>query len=174
MTKRLHLLIAAAACVGTLAAGVGASGVATASAQTRSALVQRHDAVARPATAAATTKFLLHAGLAYYAFDHYIWRPYKAGDLHGFTHKIKIIEAGLAAAFVYHEAKLMITDAKGSKLLSSLAVPITAVVAKLSNLKSDITGGNLDSVSNVQSDLGSIKQQSNSKGVVIKEIASSV
>jgi hypothetical protein len=174
MTKRVHLLIAVAACVGMLAAVAAGSGAATASAQSRSVLVQRHDAVAHPATAAATTKFLLHAGLAYYAFDHYIWKPFKAGDLHGFTHKIKIVEAGLAAAFVYHEAKLMITDAKGSKLLSSLAVPITAVVAKLSSLKSDISGGNLNSVSNVQSDLGSIKQQSNSKGVMIKEIASSI
>jgi hypothetical protein len=174
MTRRLSLLIAVAACVGTLVSAAAGSGVVPALAQNRTALVARHDAVARPATAVATTKFLLHAGLAYYAFDHYIWQPYKGGDLHGFTHKLKIIEAGVAAVFVYHEAKLMITDAKNSKVLSSLATPIAAVVAKLSNLKSDISGGNLNALSGVQSGLGSIKQQSGSKGVVIKEIAHSL
>ncbi len=90
------------------------------------------------------TKFLLHAGIAYYVFDHYIWKPFKAGDLHGFTHAFKIAKAGFAALFVYHEVKLMIADVKSSKLLSFLATPITAVVAKLESLKSDITGGNLN------------------------------
>jgi hypothetical protein len=174
MTKHLHSLIAVVACVGMLVLATGGTDVASAFAQNRPALVVQHDAVARPATAAATAKFLLHAGLAYYVFDHYIWKPYKAGDLHGFTHKLTIIKAGLAALFVYHEAKLMITDVKGSKVLSFLATPITALVAKLSSLKSDVTGGHFNSVNSVQSSLGSIKQQSNGKGIHIKELVQSI
>ena len=67
-----------------------------------------------------STKFLLHAGIAYYVFDHFIWKPYRAGDLHGFTHAFTIAKAAIAALFVYHEAKLMATDVKGSKSLKFL------------------------------------------------------
>ena len=52
--------------------------------------------------------------------------------------------------------------------------PIQAVVAKLESLKSDIAGGHLNAVNAVQSQLGSIKQQSNAKGAVIKEITHSL
>ena len=64
-------------------------------------------------------------------FDHYIWKPFKAGDLHGFLNAFTIAKAALAAVFVYHEVKLMVTDGTASKLLSFLATPITAVVVKL-------------------------------------------
>ena len=162
------------ACAGTLMFAAGGSDVASAFAQNRPALVVHHDATAHAATAAATAKFLLHAGIAYYVFDHYIWKPFKAGDLHGFTHAFTIGKAVLAAVFVYHEVKLMVTDVKASKLLSFLATPITLVVAKLESLKSDITGGHLNALNGVQSGLGGIKQQSNAKGAVIKEITHSL
>ena len=63
-------------------------------------------------------------GAAYYVFDHFIWRPYRAGDLHGFTHMVKIAKAALAALFVYHEVELMAGDVKNSKTLSFLTAPI--------------------------------------------------
>jgi hypothetical protein len=172
--RRSQVLLAVLACAGTLVFAAGGGDVASALAKNRPALVVHHDATARVATAAATAKFLLHAGIAYYVFDHYIWKPFRAGDLHGFTHAFTIAKAALAAVFVYHEVKLMITDVKGSKLLSFLATPITAVVAKLSSLKSEITGGHLNALNGVQSQLGGIKQQSNSKGAVIKEITHSL
>ena len=173
MLRRVQLLMALVGCVGVL--GLAGAGAASASvAHSRPAAIERVDVVAHPATAAAVAKFVLHAGIAYYVFDHYIWKPFKAGDLHGFTHAFTIGKAALAALFVYHEVKLMITDVKASKLLSFLATPITAVVAKLSALKSDITGGHLNAVNTVQSQLGAIKQQSNAKGAVIKEITHSL
>ena len=134
----------------------------------------RVEAVAHPATAAAVTKFLLHAGAAYYVFDHFIWKPYRAGDLHGFTHLVKIAEAGVAALFVYHEVKLMAGDVKNSKSLSFLTAPIAITVGKLSALKSAIHSGDLSSVVSMQSELGSIKQQAAGKGVAIKEIEHAV
>jgi len=173
MLRRVQLSIALVGCVGVL--GLAGAGAASASiAHSRPAAIEHVDVVAHPATVAATAKFLLHAGIAYYVFDHYIWKPFKAGHLHGFTHAFTIAKAALAAVFVYHEVKLMITDVKGSKLLSFLATPITAVVAKLSSLKSEVTGGHLNALNGVQSQLGGIKQQSNSKGAVIKEITHSL
>ena len=174
MLRRVQLSMALVGCVGALGLG-GATAAASASvAHSRPVAIERVDVVAHPATAAATAKFLLHAGIAYYVFDHYIWKPFRAGDLHGFTHAFTIAKASLAAVFVYHEVKLMVTDVKASKLLSFLATPITAVVAKLESLKSDITGGHLNALTGVQSQLGSIKQQSNAKGAVITEITHSL
>jgi hypothetical protein len=126
--------------------------------------------LAHPATALAVTKFLLHAGIAYYVFDHYIYKPWKAGELHGFTHVLTIAKAGLAALFVYHELKVMAGDVKDSKLLTFLTAPIALAITKLSALKSAITGGNLNAIGMVEGELGSIKQQAGSKGILIKEI----
>ncbi len=171
MARRLQLLIALAACAGVFAIASSASAAAP---HSKPLAIVRVDAVAQPATALAVTKFLLHAGIAYYVFDHYIWKPWKAGDLHGFTHAFTIAKAAVAALFVYHEVKLMAGDVKGSKLLSFLTAPIAAVITKLDSLKSAITGGNLNAVGAVDGGLGAIQSQANSKGVVIKEIEHAV
>ena len=167
MARRVQLLMALIGCVGIFAIAANASASVT---HTRPVAIVRVDAAARPHTALAVTKFVLHAGIAYYVFDHYIWKPFKAGDLHGFTHAFTIAKAAIAALFVYHEVKLMAEDVKGSKLLTFLTAPIAAVIAKLESLKSAITGGNLSAIGTVDSGLGSIQQQASKKGVLIKEI----
>jgi hypothetical protein len=54
----------------------------------------------------AKTKFLLHAGLAFGAFHHFIWKPIRDGALaHPFRHKLALIKAGLASLFVAHDLK---------------------------------------------------------------------
>jgi hypothetical protein len=172
MSRRFPSTLAVLACAGMFTfTGPGAGLAAAASAHNRPALIVRHNATAHPAS---TLGFLAHAGLAYYVFDHYIYKPYKAGDLtHGFTHKLKLVEAGLAAVFVYHEMKLAITDVKGSKL-AFLAVPITALVAKLSGLGSKLGGGDTSALSGVEGDLGAIQSQAGAKGFNIKQIQHSI
>lgn len=173
MRRQVQLLIALVGCVGVL--GVAASASASASVAHRQPVaIVRVDAGVAPHTAVAVTKFLLHAGIAYYVFDHYIWKPFKAGDLHGFTHAFTIAKAVVAAVFVYHEVKLMAGDVKGSKTLSFLTAPIAAVIAKLESLKSAITGGNSGAISTINGSLGAIESQAGAKGVVIKQIVQSV
>ena len=171
MVRRLQVLVALLACVGAFAIATGASATASVP-HSRPVAIER--VVAHPATALAVTKFLLHAGITFYVFDHYIYKPFKAGDLHGFTHAFTIAKAALAALFVYHEIKVMAADVKDSKLLSFLATPITAAITKLKSLGTAIKGGNLNVIGGIQSSLGAIKQQSNAKGVVIKEIVHSI
>jgi hypothetical protein len=170
MSRRFQTVLAVLACAGMLTfTGVGA-GIA-ASTHARPTAVVRHNATAHPAS---TAGFLVHAGLAYYVFNHYIWQPYKAGSLtHGFTHKLKLVEAGLAAVFVYHEMKDAISDVKSSKL-AFLAVPLTAVVAKLSGLGSTLSGGNTGALTGVNGSLSSIQQQAGAKGFVIKQVEHSI
>jgi hypothetical protein len=172
MRRRAQLLMALVGCLGALAIAASASASAAAP-HSRPTAIVRVDAAARPHTAVAVTKFLLHAGIAYYVFDHYIWKPYKAGDLHGFTHAFTIGKALLAAVVVVHEVKLMAGDVKGSKLLSSLTAPIAAVSAKLGSLKSEISG-NSSALGTINGGLGSIESLAGAKGVVIKQITQSV
>jgi hypothetical protein len=171
MIRRMQLLLALLGCAAVFAVAASASASVP---HSRPLAIVRVDGAARPATAVAVAKFLLHAGIAYYVFDHYIWKPYKAGDLHGFTHAFTIAKAAIAALFVWHEVKLMAGDVQGSKVLSFLATPITAVIAKLDSLKSAITGGNLGAIGTVDSGLGSIQKQAGGKGVLIKEIVHAI
>jgi len=169
MTRRVQTLLAIVGCLGVFAIA-GGSAAAASVGRAQPARVVRVEAVAHPANAAAVAKFLLHAGAAYYVFDHFIWQPYRAGHLHGFTHFATIAKAAIAALFVYHEMKVMAGDVKASKSLKFLLAPIAIAVGKLSALKSAIHGGDLSSIVSMQGELGSIKQQAGSKGVLIKEI----
>ena len=107
----------------------------------------------------ATTKFAIHAGLAFGAFHHWIYKPIKAGGLRNPTaHKLALVKAGLAAVFVYHELKVAADDAKSSKLLSPLVAPLTAAGDKLSSLKTSIAHGSVNEadIESVNSQLGQI------------------
>jgi hypothetical protein len=120
----------------------------------------------------AKTKFLLHAGLAFGGFHHFIYLPVKAGDLrHPFLHKLTLIKAGLAALFVYHELKLAAVDAKSSKLLSALFSPLTLVASKLAALKGALTSGSASpsSITGLNSQLSQIGNTAASKGQSISQ-----
>ncbi len=177
MSRCLRIQLAVFICLGVLALAGGAT--ASARLVRADAAVAAHVAAqarpgARPASVVAAGEFLVHAGAAYYVFEHYIWTPYKAGDLHGFTHVLTIAKAGLAALFVYHEVKVMAGDIKHVKALAFLAAPVAVVIAKLGSLKSAITGGSLKPIGTVQGELGTIERQAGAKGVVIKQIVHSL
>jgi len=54
------------------------------------------------------------------------------------------LKAGLAALFAYHEAKIAVTDAQSSPLLSKLVAPLTALQRQLSGLSGRLKSGVLD------------------------------
>lgn len=117
----------------------------------------------------AKTKFALHAGLAFGAFHHFIYKPVKAGDLkHPFSHKAALVKAGLAVLFVKHEVGLALHDAQSSPLLRKLVSPITALEAKIGELKS---GGKINptAVTQANGSIGSIKQGASSAGQPVTE-----
>jgi hypothetical protein len=115
---------------------------------------------------------MLHAGLAFGAFHHFIYLPIKAGALkHPFLHKLTLIKAGLAALFVYHELKLAATDAQSSKLLRTLFAPLTFVANKLRALKDSIVSGgaNPSDITGLSSQLSQISSTAASKGQPISQ-----
>lgn len=166
MLRRSAVLLAVVGCIAAL--GVAGCGSKTSSSSSN------NPAAAAPATTTSThfakTKFVFHAGLAFGAFHHFIYEPFKAGDFkHPFSHKLVIVEAGLAAGFVYHELKLAATDVKSSKILSTLFAPLTIVADKAKSLVSQVRGGNTAQVDGVNSSLASIKSTAASNGQSITD-----
>jgi hypothetical protein len=135
--------LATVGCVAVLAlAGCGSSSTTT------SAGTASHAGSAAASSSSIslpTTKFVLHAGLAFGAFHHFIYLPIKAGVLrHPLSHKFTLVKAGLAVLFVAHELRLAVADAQASKVLRPVVAPLTAAVNKLEGLKSSITGGSVN------------------------------
>jgi hypothetical protein len=124
----------------------------------------------------AKTKFVLHAGLAFGAFHRYIYKPARAGDFsHPFSHKLKLIKAALAAAFIYHELGLALHDAQASPTLSKLVAPITALEARVHGLGGELRHGppSGSALSSADGSISAIKSQAAGAGQPITEQAPS-
>lgn len=167
MTTWFSGALAMVACAAVLAlAGCGSSG----SSASPSSASGTAAASATSSTSLPTAKFVLHAGLAFGAFHHWIYQPIKAGALkHPFEHKLALIKAGLAALFVTHELRLAVNDAKASKVLRPVVAPLTAAADKLEGLKSSITGGSVN-----PSDLGGVNTQLSQAGQAAKSAGASI
>ncbi len=170
MSRSLRGALVVLCCVLTLAlAGCGASSSSSASSAGAGGT---GTAAATSSVALPTTKFLLHAGLAFGAFHHWIYQPIRAGALrHPFSHKLALIKAGLAALFVSHELRLAVQDARASKVLKPVVAPLTAAANKLEGLKSAITGGSVNpsALDGIDSQLGQAGQAAQSAGHAIQD-----
>jgi hypothetical protein len=168
MSRRFTGALVAVCCVAVLVlAGCGSSGSSSSSSAGTAAGTTSSSSPSLP-----TAKFVLHAGLAFGAFHHWIYGPIKAGALkHPFSHKLALIKAGLAALFVSHELRLAVEDAKASKLLKPVVAPLTAAASKLEGLKSSITGGSVNpsELDGVNSQLSQAGQAAQSAGQSIRE-----
>jgi hypothetical protein len=127
-----------------------------------------------PAAAATTLKFVLHAGLAFGAFHHWIYKPLKSGQLTSgglLHHKLALVKAGLAGLFAYHELQIAYADAQASPVLSRLLAPLNALGAKLAGLGSALRGGHVDpgAISAANGDVASLSSQAQQAGVTIKD-----
>jgi hypothetical protein len=110
------------------------------------------------------TKFVLHAGLAFGAFHHFVYKPYKAGTLHGFG---PLAKAGLAGLFTVHELRLAKADAESSPTLCHLAAPFdqagAAISAAVSKIKSGrATEADMDTLNN---DVAAVQNGAQADGV---------
>lgn len=121
-------------------------------------------------------KFVANAGIAFGAFHHFIYQPYKAGDLqHPLQHKKATLLAIAAAGVTYNRLKAAIEDAKASPTLSKLVTPLNALLASVTGLAAKVksgglSGGSLDSISGA---MGTLSGQSASAGSVIKDVVPS-
>jgi hypothetical protein len=119
------------------------------------------------------TKFVLHAGLAYGAFHHFVYSKLKSGAFaSGASGRVRnLIEAGLAGAFTVHELKLAKQDAESSPTLCKVVAPFDEATAALSGMSSRLRSGDASSteVDQVNSTLTSVGQKAASAGVSIPD-----
>ena len=110
------------------------------------------------------TKFVLHAGLGFGAFHHFIYAPYQAGTLHGV---VALSKAGLAALFSVHEMKLAKADAESSPTLCHLAAPFDAASAAISGSASQIKSGKVSSqdIDTMNNDVNAVQRGAQDDGV---------
>lgn len=172
MIKSTTLVLAVVLCSAAVGLSACGSGSSSTSSGGGSAAAGATTSAASSSISLPTTKFLLHAGLAFGAFHHWIYRPIKAGALrHPFSNKLTLIKAGLAALFVSHELRIAVADAKASKVLRPVVAPLTAAADKLAALKSSITGGSVNptDLDGINTQLGRAGQTAQSAGQAIKE-----
>jgi hypothetical protein len=165
------LVLVTASCA---VAGCGSSGSGTSSSSSSGSAIAGSSATTASVGHLPTAKFVLHAGLAFGAFHHYIYKPFRAGTLLGgglFRHKLALLKAGLAGLFAYHELKLALADAKASRILSKLLSPVTALAAKLAALGSSLKSGHVDSSSlgSANAGVSGIVSQAKQNGVSISD-----
>jgi hypothetical protein len=124
------------------------------------------------------TRFLLHAGAAYFAFHHWIYNPYKAHAFaSGAPGRTKaIVKAAIAALFAVHELKVSYGIANGSHsaTLHALVSPINKLIALLqaagSKLKSNPSAYSDSTVNALNSSAGLLGTAASKAGYGIKDI----
>lgn len=160
MPRPVALMLAVVGCIAAF--GVAGCGSSNSSSSTATSTT----------THFAKTKFLFHAGLAFGAFHHFIYNPYRAGNFkHPLSHKLAVAKAALAATFVYHELNLAANDVRSSKLLSRLFAPLTIVASKIRGLGNPIKSGQDPGaeIAAANSSLASIKSTAASNGQPIRD-----
>lgn len=164
MKKRLFLLLF----VGTLLFGItmpAATGTAHAASHMKS-----HPALFDK------TRFAFHLGLAYFAFHHFVYKPYKAGSFKaGASHRTSsIIKAGVALLVTYHELKKAYDIAKGSSsgVLRALVKPLTGLITTANSVANKLRGGQYNDaeVKGIIDSANSFSKQATHNGISIKDI----
>lgn len=170
--RRALVLLGCLAAVALAGCGSGNSTTASSAAQGGTSGAAALSATSSNSISLPTTKFVVHAGLAFGAFHRWIYKPIKAGALrHPFSHKLDLIKAGLAALFVSHELRLAVQDAKASKVLRPVVAPLTAAAGKLESLKGSITGGSVNpsELDGINAQLSQAGQTAQSAGHAIQQ-----
>ncbi|GAC1515386.1 MAG: hypothetical protein NVS2B16_23730 [Chloroflexota bacterium] len=122
------------------------------------------------------TRFVFHLGLAYFAFHHFVYNPYRAGAFKkGAPHRTgRIIKAGVALLVTYHELKKAYDIAKGSnsRTLQALVKPLNGLVGRASHVADRLRGGQYDNteVTGLVTSANGFSRQATSNGISIKDV----
>lgn len=124
-----------------------------------------------------TARFALHAGIAFGAFHHFIYKPFKSGELKNpLSHKFAVLKAVAAGALTLHEVKAATEAAKSNPKLAKLAAPMTALGAGITAVIASAKSGkpNLNKLESSNSAINSIKSEASSAGAAVTEKTPSV
>ncbi|SRR5579875_2484682 len=120
------------------------------------------------------TRFVFDLGTAYYAFHHFIWNRYRAGQLN-MHHKFNLVKAGIAGLFAYSRLRSAYNIAVNgnSVLLHNMVAPLNALTSKAQNMGNTLKSGHLDtsSITDFNSSANSFQQAAKNNGFAFHDRA---
>lgn len=122
------------------------------------------------------TRFAAHLGVAYFAFHHFVLKPYQEHRFdNGADHRtVNIIKGGAAMLFAVHELKVAekISHNSNSKILHALDGKLVALGATFATVGSALHSGKFEpkAVDSVQSSTDDFGKDSAAAGEPIKDV----
>ncbi len=122
------------------------------------------------------TRFVFHLGLAYFAFHHFVYNPYKAGSFkaHSSHRTRSILAGGVALLVTYHELKSAYDIAKGSNsgVLRALVKPLNGLINTARRVAGRLRAGqyNDNEVKGIVNSANSFSKQATHNGINIRDI----
>jgi len=122
------------------------------------------------------TRFVAHLGVAYFAFHHWVWKPYKDGDFNsGAQHRVStIVKGGVALLFAVHEVKVAdkIAQTSNDPLLKKLDGGLSALEANFGSIGAKLKSGQFDpkDIEGLNTSANGVSTAAAADGAVIKDV----
>jgi hypothetical protein len=126
------------------------------------------------------TRFLAHLGVAYFAFHHWVLKPYEQGDFASAApHHVKaLVKGGVALLFAVHEVHVAEKVAAHSKdpLLQKLNAGLAGLIASFTSVGERMKAGqfNAGDVQQLDSQTGSLQSAAQANGTTIKDVPAAI
>ncbi|GAC1359835.1 MAG: hypothetical protein NVSMB31_20180 [Vulcanimicrobiaceae bacterium] len=122
------------------------------------------------------TRFVAHLGVAYFAFHHWVWNPYKEGKFQGGAeHRTaSIVKGGVALLFAYHEVKVAekIAQKSHDPLLQKLDGALGGLTGSFASVGAKLKSGHFDpkDIEGLNGATNAISSTAAAGGVTIKDV----
>ena len=139
--------------------------------------------VARPSPAGAfldKTRFLAHLGVAYFAFHHWVMKPYSQGAFAaGAPHRTAaVVKGGIALLFAYHEVGVAkkIAAKSSDPLLQKLNTGLDGLMGNFSSIGERMKAGNFNpaDIAALTKQTTTLNTQATAAGSPIKDVPATI
>lgn len=126
------------------------------------------------------TRFALHLGAAYYAFNRWDLQPFKKGEFSaGAPGRVgNIVKGGAALLFAAHEVSVArkIASTSSSPLLQKLNVGLNKLSSEMTVIGTQLKGGQLPTagIQQLNTDTEAFKTEAAAAGQPIKDVATGI
>lgn len=126
------------------------------------------------------TRFLAHLGVAYFAFHHWVMKPYEQGAFaNGAPHRTAaLVKGGVALLFAMHEVKVSEKIAQHSKdpLLQKLDAGLAGLTGSFASIGQRMKSGqwNPQDATALDQQTTQIKSNAASNGMNIKDVPAAI
>ncbi|MBC5800044.1 MAG: hypothetical protein GIX03_04620 [Candidatus Eremiobacteraeota bacterium] len=126
------------------------------------------------------TRFAAHLGIAYFAFHHWVMRPYEQGSfVKGAPHRIaSIVKGGAALLFAVHEVRVSQKIARNSKdpLLQKLNGGLGNLATSFAAIGQKLKGGQFSpsDVSDLNGSAAAVASSAAADGAPIRDVPAAI